>query len=81
MVKLGQEVQDKVSGFTGVAVAKHLYLNGCSRVTVQPKIDKDGKLPEAQTFDEPQLVALPTKKLTGQNSTGGPEKFSDVRKY
>jgi len=81
MVELGTEVCDVVSGFCGVAVAKHLYLNGCSRITVQPKIDKDGKLPAEQTFDEPQLELIGKKKIKGNNDTGGPEKYSDVRRY
>ena len=49
--------------------------------TESQQIDKDGKLPDAQTFDEPQLEAITKKKLTGKNDTGGPEKYSDVRKY
>jgi len=81
MVELGTEVRDVVSGFCGITTAKHTYLNGCSRITVQPKIDKDGKLPEAQTFDEPQLELIGKKKIKGENNTGGPEKYSDVRRY
>lgn len=81
MINLGQEVKDVVSGFKGVAVAKHLYLNGCSRITVQPKIDKDGKLPESQSFDEPQLKVLSKKCLSGKTDTGGPEKYLDIKRY
>lgn len=55
MVDLGDRVADTVSGFRGIAVSKHLYLKGINRVTVQPLVDGDGKLPEAETFDEPQL--------------------------
>lgn len=80
-VKLGSHVKDIVTGFIGVAVAEHRYLNGCKRVTVQPIADKDGKLPETQTFDEPQLECLSTKMVKGKNDTGGPEKYSDLRKY
>lgn len=81
MVTLGMKVKDMVTGFTGIAVSSHFYLNGCTRVTVQPEIDKDGKLPGTATFDEPQLVTVGTKKIKGENTTGGPEKYSDVRKY
>lgn len=81
-ITLGDMVKDTVSGFYGIAVARHTYLNGCARITVQPCIDKDGKLPDAPTFDEPQLVILPEKGVEqGDHSTGGPEKYSDVRKY
>lgn len=81
MIELGQKVKDTVSGFTGIAVSKHIYLQGCVRVTLQPEVDKDGKLPECQTFDEPNLSALPVKRKEGTNKTGGPEKYSDIRKY
>ena len=81
MIDLGSEVCDSVSGFKGIATAKHQYINGCTRITVQPKVDKDGKLPDAQTFDEPQLVVTSKKKIKGENDTGGPEKYSDTRRY
>jgi len=54
-VKLGDRVKDNVSGFTGVAVSRHDYINGCTRSTVQPQIDKNGRLPDAETFDALQL--------------------------
>ena len=79
MVNLGDEVIDRVSGFQGVAASRHIYLNGCDRVTVQPPCDKDGKLPKEHTFDELQLemvksgVAVEEK----EKETGGPDKFMD----
>lgn len=76
MIDLGDEVQDVVTGFVGVAVARHDYLNGCSRFSVQPKVGKDGKVPEAVTFDEPQLKVTKAKKVPlGSRITGGPEKY------
>jgi len=62
MINLGDEVIDTVSGFKGVAISSHHYLNGCTIITIQPKISKDGKLPEAQAFDEPQLKIISNKK-------------------
>lgn len=81
MIELGQKVKDTVSGFTGVAVARHIYFQGCERISVQPSVDKDGKLPDTATFDEPNLITIEEKKLKGKNDTGGPEKFSDIRRY
>lgn len=82
MSLLGKKVKDRVSGFTGIAVSEHRYINGCMRITIQPEVDKDGKLPETATFDEPQLeIVISKKKIKGENTTGGPEKFSDIRKY
>lgn len=80
-MQLGTKCRDTVSGFEGIAVARHTYLNGCARITVQPPVDKDGKLPETQTFDEPQLKILDNPVITGNNDTGGPEKYSDSRRY
>lgn len=84
-VELGDEVIDIVSGFKGIASACHNYLNGCNRISVQPPVDNDGRLPEAQSFDEPQLKVLTAGKVqnfakTKATPTGGPEKFSDTPK-
>ena len=85
MINLGDEVKDKVSGFKGATVAKHSYLEGCDRFSVQPKIDKDGTLPKNETFDEGQLEVMKVSKIVRSGLSfkvpGGPEKFSDVRKY
>jgi len=78
---LGKKVRDVVSGFTGVAVASHNYLMGCTRITVQPVVDKDGKLPETQTFDKPQLEIIEEVAKVGNTTIGGPEKFSGSRAY
>jgi hypothetical protein len=58
MVQLGDKVKDKISGFTGIAVARTDWLYGCIRITIQPEVSKEGKYVENQTFDEPQLVVL-----------------------
>lgn len=76
MVNLGDEVRCMITGFSGIAVASHEYLNGCMRITVQPKVSKDGKLPEPQTFDEPHLEVKKANKVPpGNRLTGGPKKY------
>ena len=79
MVNLGDKVKDTVSGFVGVAVSRHSYLNGCDRVSVQPAANnKTGKLEGSQTFDEPQLKVLKKQGfLQGLRLTGGPAKYMD----
>lgn len=75
-IELGDIVMDEVSGFKGVTVAEHRYLNGCSRWSVQPEVAKDKKLPEAATFDEPNLKVVKKKKINvGRRDTGGPERY------
>lgn len=80
MVNLGDEARDKISGFIGVVVAKHIYLQGCVRVSLQPPVDKDGKLPEIQSFDEPLLEVINVEKVQNNiipkdNPPGGPSKY------
>jgi len=80
MINLGDEVEDIVSGFKGIVVSKHLYLQGCSRISVQQVVDKDGKLPDSHTFDEPQLKCIAAGKVKKQANfydPGGPEKYMD----
>lgn len=77
-VQLGQECKDVVTGFKGTVVAITEWLNGCRRVTLQPKIGKDGKIPDNHTFDEPQLeVSGPgvAKTIKRNTETGGPLPF------
>jgi len=80
MIELGDEVKDTVTGFKGTVVALHHYLFGCTRVSVQPLAEKDFK--EAVAFDLPSLVLVKKKKVAkGDNTTGGPAKYSDTRRY
>ncbi len=58
MIKLGNKVRDKVSGFEGIATAKVEFINGCIQFCVKPKITKDnkGKMPEGEYIDQGQLI-------------------------
>lgn len=53
-IKLGQEVEDVVTGFKGIATSRTIYMRGCDRYSVSPPA-KDGVLPEQEAFDEPDL--------------------------
>jgi len=76
MINLGDKVKDTVSGFQGVAIARHTYEQGCERISVQPPVGKDGILPDQASFDEPQLKVLKRKKIiVKKTSVGGPEKY------
>lgn len=54
-INLGDKVKDRITGFTGIVVARTEWLYGCVRCTVQPQETKDGKPVDNQTIDEPQL--------------------------
>lgn len=71
-INLGDEVKDKVTGFRGVVIAITSWLYGCRRVTVQPPMGKDGKVPEGMVFDEPSVNIVKSGKIRpGSNHTGG----------
>lgn len=71
-IKLGQTVRCKLSGYKGIAVCRADWLYGCVRISVQGKVDKDGKLPELQCFDEEQLDIIKTEKQEKHNKNNPP---------
>lgn len=58
MIKLGDEVKDKVTGFKGIATSRVEYLNGCVQFCVEPKLDKDGKKVKYEYIDQGQLERI-----------------------
>lgn len=76
-INLGDKVKDEVSGFTGIAIGRMIFLHGCDRVIVQPAVGKDGKMGDNATFDEPQLkvlkraVVASEEHLPSETKTGG----------
>jgi hypothetical protein len=79
MAELGDRVQDKITKQKGIVVAKTHWLNGCTRLTVQPEELKDGKPVEASCFDEPQLVIL--KKNAVEQTESAKEKEATKRPH
>lgn len=69
-VKLGTIVTDSITGFSGVAVSRTEYIHGCARIVIQPKALHEGKIVEAQAFDELQLVGHEPKAVGTEK--GGP---------
>lgn len=72
---LGKTFKDRVTGFEGVATGVHHWLTGCSTVSIQPPIDKNGKVPESQGFDFTRLdqVEQPEVKVDTSKVRGGPQ--------
>lgn len=75
-IKNGDTARDTITGFEGVVVSTHTYLNGCVRFAIQPKSLHEGKPVEAQVFDEEQceLVSAAAPKTTAApaKAPGGP---------
>jgi len=72
MITLGTKVKDPITGFIGTVTGKTEWLYGCARIAVQASMDKDGKVPSLEWFDELQLEAAePKKDIGGPQSDGG----------
>jgi len=81
-VELGDKVRDPVSKFEGVAISRHIYLNGCDRISVQPFVGKKNTvLPDYKTFDAPNLLVVERRyvkyetPIEERRRAGGPPKF------
>ena len=80
----GEEVKDLVSGFTGIIDCSALWLNGCRRYSVQPKV-KEGESakPDSIWLDEETLEKLSdgVNKIVEPTKTGGPSFKSDSARF
>jgi hypothetical protein len=70
-ITLGNTVKDKVTSFTGIAVARIEYINGCVQFCVKPKTSKDGKMPEGEYLDVQQLDFVDNGISLDAEPTGG----------
>ena len=85
-IKLGQKVKDKVTGFTGIAVAKCKFLNGCVQFHISPPVDKDGNERKDQWIDAAQLEIIDNGILSEPKPKSEPKNpvqkdIEPVRKY
>lgn len=72
-INLGDKARDKVTGFEGICIVRSEYVSGCTRVGLQPAAGKDGKIPDAQHFDEPMLEVTKVRAIEPMPSDrGGP---------
>lgn len=72
IISVGDEVQDKVSGFKGIVTARTEYINGCTRLGVQGA-SKNNAQSEPAWIDEPQVKLLKRGVVKiGRQETGGP---------
>ena len=55
-IELGAIVTDTVTGFTGIAVGRAEYLQGATRIEVQPtRLTSDGDMVKAKWIEETRL--------------------------
>lgn len=73
LIALGDEAKDNISGFSGVVTGFTEWLNGCRRYMLTPKkLDKEGKLRDAQWFDDVQVVLVKAMSTPKAAPAGGP---------
>jgi hypothetical protein len=76
-LKLGSKVRDTVTGFKGTAIGYVVHLYGCTRICIEPGLDKDGKLQETSWFDTERVELLEdkiaVKEPTSVAVSGGPQ--------
>lgn len=75
-IKLGKRYRDTITGFEGVAVGRHEYLHGCTRITLQAMLGDDLK---EYTFDAPALEDVATGSGITSSRTGGPRPTPSAR--
>lgn len=68
-VEWEKEYTDKITGFKGRAIARTVHVTGCAHVILQAPVDKNGKIPDVQSFDESRLGIAPAAK---REIPGGP---------
>ena len=75
MINFGDKVKDRVTGLTGIVVARTEWLNGCIRVTVQPQELKDGQPVLNTTLDIEDWILVEAGVVAPkaeENRTNGP---------
>ena len=75
-IQLGDEYRDTITGFVGIAIGRHEYIHGCTRITLQKA--KDGDIKE-YSFDAPALEATKPRKKVTSKRTGGPRNTPPAR--
>lgn len=80
----GEEVIDLVSGLKGIIDCSSLWMNGCRRYSVQPRVKKgETSKPDSIWFDEETLSKVSdglVEKIKPSN-TGGPSFKSDSARF
>lgn len=70
MIKLGDKVQDIVTGLKGIVTAKAEYLNGCVQFFIEPKA-KDNSPVKGDYVDISQLKKIDDGVNIKQKNVGG----------
>ena len=67
MMFLGKTVTDRITGFSGIVTGYVQYISGCNQVLIVPPVDGDGKLRDAEWFDEQRIEIHEVDAVTLDN--------------
>jgi hypothetical protein len=73
-VKNGQEVIDRITGFTGIVTGVCDYITGCKQALIQPRIKENGDFVESRWLDMDRLTVTSTPAISLAVSDNGPDK-------
>ncbi len=89
-IELGRTVQDRITGFKGIATGRAEYLTGCRQYLIEGKA-KDGDT-KAHWVDDSRIVVVETHETgvevedfrelgnaADEEETGGPQPHAPVR--
>jgi hypothetical protein len=62
-IELGQEVKDRITGFTGFAIGHCEYISGCNQTLVQPPM-KGKDFVDSRWIDDDRLQVTKTKPIS-----------------
>lgn len=69
---LGLQAVAKVTGLKGIITSRSECLYGCNRYYIQPKADKDNKIPDGWWNDEDDIEIVGKGVTATPKETGGP---------
>lgn len=77
MELLGHRAEDKVTGMKGVITSLNFDLYGCIQVTLNPGMDKEGKMRDSLWFDVARMKITSSKPVMDVPDFGEkePEKY------
>jgi len=70
--ELGIEAASKVTWISGIITARSENLYGCNRYYVQPRADREMKLPDGWWIDEDDVNVIGPGVVVHQSPNGGP---------
>jgi len=73
-IELGDKVKCKYSGFEGIVVGKHYYINGCTQYTICPKCKDKNEPAKEESIDEQSLVIVSKHNPVIKEEIGGPSR-------